>query len=221
MKDETKRGLLFCIGIDIVANEVAIRPDLPLRAARQARLVQGVLDTNVETLLMDDVARIGAVSDQLAKRPDAGEWLVLRQPNDAAFQKVVLSKDVRERIKADLAQGYAVVIPRNPVASDLDEAFGWWRIDPESGQTLGINGDGWGTSMGEYAASSLVFFGACLAGQGAWGKVAAKQANRNTIKCAVAALGFGLIAAASVSAVALRLFIAGSAATGAGVGMAF
>lgn len=222
LRNDAARGLMYCVGIDIVANEVAVRPDLGPARVLTTRLMQGVIDTNAETLLMDEGVRSGTVSDQLARQPDADQWLVLHDRNDPAWQKTVVPGDVRARIDTDLAQGYTVIFPQQAALLKSANAIGWWRIDPKTGQTLGINGQGWGAAAVEYVGVGLVFFNACMVGATAVGKFGpnAPSNGKSLILCAIGGLGFGACAAAGTTAIALKLFVA-AAATGGAAGGAF
>ena len=68
----------------------------------------------------------------------------MRSADDAAIQS--LPADAQARMKQDLAAGYVVVAPATLPA---DRAACWWRIDPKTGQTLGIGAMGWGQSSTE------------------------------------------------------------------------
>jgi hypothetical protein len=219
LRDDEQRGLLFGIGIDIVANQIAVRPDLSPDQARQARLMQGVLDTNAEALLMDKDLHVANVADQLATRPQADQWLVVREPNDPAWQKADLPKDVRTRIESDLAKGFAVVIPRQsrPAAGGT---LGWWRIDPHSGETLGFTDRGWGASMIEYGLLISFIFAGCLFGSIAAGKGGTPEERRKAVTvCAFVAVGTALVGGISAATLTLRIVV-GGAIVGAGAGYA-
>ena len=62
-------------------------------------------------------------------------------------------------MEQDLKAGYAVVFPPAAAAAAAAAAAGeggdaervaWWRVDPRTGHTLGINHLGWGASSTEY-----------------------------------------------------------------------
>lgn len=61
-----------------------------------------------------------------------------------------LPRDIRSRIEQDLAAGYAVMLPKNPVSFDGRELIGWWRIQRETGEALGIGERGWGQTTVEW-----------------------------------------------------------------------
>jgi hypothetical protein len=51
-------------------------------------------------------------------------------------------------LQQDLDRGYAAVIPsRVPEGSMLPA---WWRVNPQTGETLGMTGDGYGQELQEY-----------------------------------------------------------------------
>jgi hypothetical protein len=206
-RDDPKEGIVPCIGIDVVTNEVGVRPGLGARAARQARLVQGVIDTNAEAVLMDPEARIANAADLLASRVDAGEWVVLRDPADPALRNADIN--LRARVEAELARGQVVILPRHPVAdADKPGAEGWWRIDPQTGLALGMNGHGWGASMVEsQVLAGSVFFIACMVGATATGKAKFGQASgaKAAVGCAFGGLSFALCAPADLTVKVLVL----------------
>lgn len=205
----------FVHAIDIVSNEIGVQPTVNANKVRQVRLAQGVLDTAAETLLLDQSLRTASASDLLASHGDADQWLVVRNSEDSQWRQAQVSPDLRARVDAELAKGYAVVLPRQMPAGEDDLTSVWWRIDPGTGQTLGMNGYGWGAAMVEYAVTGLVFLNACLVGAIA---VKTKSPHKAVILCALGALGFGAAAAAGATAVTLSLLIAAAAGGGAAGG---
>ncbi len=65
------------------------------------------------------------------------EWLAGMTPVEA-----------RDAIGRDLDNGFAVIVPEGPV-SDAAQA-GWWRVDPVSGETLGMINEGLGSEALKY-----------------------------------------------------------------------
>ena len=59
-----------------------------------------------------------------------------------------LDAAARRFLEADLQSGYAVVLPaRVPAGAKMG---GWWRVNPETGETLGMTADGYGAEVVEY-----------------------------------------------------------------------
>lgn len=167
-------SLLLCEGFDIVFNAVAVRSsggeNDDARAA-EVRARQGVTDTVTEALLAAGCGKVENASELFAADSDAGaEWVTLRGKDELARAGLALPPDILERVRQDLEAGYVVVAPRNPVRSDGRELAAWWRIDPATGQTLGVGQLGWGQTAGEYAflVARLLFKGAlflkCIGG---------------------------------------------------------
>ena len=121
------------------------------------RLEQGVVDSNLESLLVTGrPPEEGGVkvntADLFARSEAQGvKWVTVRGAGaEAALAGVSLGADVRQRVKDDLAAGYAVVVPTKPVDVGGVKAGGWWRVDPRTGNALGMTEAG-GATFAEYA----------------------------------------------------------------------
>lgn len=130
---------------DIVANDVGV--DVMTDDAFAVRLEQGVFDTNAETFLASDQPNSSNAGWALASSRD---WTTLRGPDDSQLSALRLSDDVRRRIAGDLAAGYVVIAPKEPVTVGAGTFSGWWRVNPRTGQALGMGSTGWGQDMVEY-----------------------------------------------------------------------
>ncbi|HXE56026.1 MAG TPA: hypothetical protein VN541_23575, partial [Tepidisphaeraceae bacterium] len=151
----------LCEGFDIINNALSPRPQSKSNAYA-ARARQGVIDTNAEALMMSPCAVVENTAEMFDLRGSTGgPWLTVRKPDDPAWKAAQVSADVRARVDHDLAAGYVVVIPSKPVALQDRSSIGWWRIDPQSGQTLGMSDIGGGATMVEYA---LIVFSIVLCG---------------------------------------------------------
>ena len=131
---------------DIVANEVAIRVGSK-RQPFETRLRQGTHDTNAEALVLSAECCGAPVSGAstapwLTGESEAG-WTTVSQANQ--LSQLRLTDEARARIAADITAGYLTVAP----AAGPDGAVSWWRIDPTTGQTLGMGRRGWGTATTE------------------------------------------------------------------------
>lgn len=129
---------------DIVANEVGV--SVHVRDPFAARLAQGVLDTNAESLLRPPELRIGNAGDAFAS---GARWVAVSDSEGSA--DVNLPEDVRRLITNDVKAGYDVVAPESPVALKPEPFSGWWRIDRATGNALGFGPNGWGQA-GEYSS---------------------------------------------------------------------
>jgi hypothetical protein len=142
--------------IDIIFNDLTPRPSAQT-SAFAARLQQGVLETQLESAVLAprgrrmNTAALFAASDGAAGG-SVQPWLIVRSTKDAQFAGLHLKPDTLARISADLDAGFVVIAPADPVPVKGGTAQGWWRIDPRTGNCVGMMSDGTGAEMAEEAA---------------------------------------------------------------------
>jgi hypothetical protein len=133
-------GVAVADAIDIVANEVNIVLTEPDGWA--ARLAQGVWDTNLEGLLAGGSTAAGNTAIAYG---DGQGWRVLTA---ASVRDVTaIPADARIRLGQELDAGYTVVAPLRPIQAEGEQFTAWWRIDPTTGDALGIGSNGWGQNV--------------------------------------------------------------------------
>jgi hypothetical protein len=147
---------------DIVANESAVRLG-SRRESFEVRLRQGTFDSNAETFLLAEGGSTTSAAEAFARaKRTEPSWVIVRESADIPALR--LPADARTRILDDVNAGYVAVVPASVAGGD-DVA--WWRIDPATGQTLGIGNRGWGQAAVEYrrlvkdATDTMLFVG-CL-----------------------------------------------------------
>jgi hypothetical protein len=149
-------GVTGTYSFDIVANDVAVRRDSSADPAL-IRLAQGVVDTNAEAMLASDMTGessaknrdVSGVSEMYAQSAGQGvKWVTLRSATDPAWQVMRVEADARARVIHDLSNGYVVVAPNRPVTMGGRQVFGWWRVDPKDGASLGLRAQGLGHGNG-------------------------------------------------------------------------
>ncbi|MEZ5665955.1 MAG: hypothetical protein R3F55_00660 [Alphaproteobacteria bacterium] len=150
-------SLLF----DIVANDVAVSG----ADAFASRVAQGVRDTVVEDTLAGDGAIGNAAALHEADLAAGRGWQRLISPDPAALAAFDLPPEATAAIARDLADGAVVLLPPGATAGPAGPLAAWWRVDPATGTTLGMNPAG-GAVMTEEAF--LVWFqgiqvGGCFA----------------------------------------------------------
>jgi hypothetical protein len=138
-------------GFDIVSNFLAIRPGS--RAVPfEARVAQGVLDTNLEAALMRPVGEVRNTGESFGAAIAGGaEWQARRPdgngaPSDGA--PGAGGEALPPAAVEDLARGFVVVTP--PADGSGAAPDTWWRVHPVTGETLGRMGNGWGQSTSDY-----------------------------------------------------------------------
>lgn len=125
---------------DIVTSRSGV--DLYERDAFAARLEQGVLDANAESLIDVDRQVIGNAGTAYKA---SSSWARMEMAD--AVNRLPLPADTRRRIQQDLSAGYLVVAPIAAIPDGPNTFAGWWRIDPATGDALGLGPHGWGESQ--------------------------------------------------------------------------
>ena len=139
-------GLIITQVFDIVANPVTGK-DGPVR------LVAGVGDTVLEHQLMGAPENSVNTAVAFAADLDAGKSWGLVAPGDKpALDALNLAPEAAALIQADLATGALVVARPNAELADAT----WWRIDPKTGETVGMTAAG-GAEVAEYAVVASVW----------------------------------------------------------------
>jgi len=147
-------GLVSCRAFDIVWNRVAPRPGVS--NAFMTAVEQGVVDTNAEAVLLGSSPchTVRSAADFFAQTPTA--WQLLSAPADVPSQIPGCSPDARARMVEDLQAGYLVLAPPEAAVVDGAPLMGWWRIDRETGHTLGVLHNGWGAAISERAVFNVL-----------------------------------------------------------------
>jgi hypothetical protein len=128
--------------LDIANNEIAVSP--AAADPNRVRLEQGVADTFAEQAALPDAQTGQNTADLFTAYGAHGERpvAVLRGGNPSS-QRLQISPDALARVDDDIAAGYVVVAPTQVVELDGKERFGWWRVDPRSGTSIGVMGSGY------------------------------------------------------------------------------
>ena len=214
--------------VDIVANHLEhLRvTESGLQQVPEAGLARGVWDTVLESvpqkaLRVDESATASTVT---VFEQAAGQDIpikVLKPGTTDSLAGFGLDANASAFVQADLDKGYLVVLPER--LPDGVGMAGWWRIDPASGETLGMTGDGRGQDVVEYLTEVVgIAFNMVQALQSL--KDCDKQSNDIAKMCClveaninnVAGLGFGSLLGATVGTAGGALFdILNYATTGA------
>ena len=133
------------LGLDIVANGVGVDPFADADPFA-TRVKQGVADTNAEALVLAGnwPAPINTAESFAQSAGNRDPWQRLAPGDAGRVAQLGLGADLAARVSADLAAGRTVVVPKSGART-------WWRVDPATGETLGMGPNGWGQSLVEYA----------------------------------------------------------------------
>jgi hypothetical protein len=134
--------------IDFLENRVGVHPASdadPLKA----RLAQGIADTIAEASMVSTLFRTGntAIHHLTDMNHNRGwQWVSASGDWDTG-----LSVAEREHLRRDLDAGAMVLA----APLDRDRVYSWWRIDPATGDTLGMLGSGGGAVTAEQTSLML------------------------------------------------------------------
>ena len=115
--------------------------------ATAAAVRQGVWETVVEREIIGAQGEAWKATEVLKEAVAAGANLMVLKPGDDPHSLGFTGRAALN-LEQDLERGYWAVAARPP-----DEAAeaAWWRVDPATGETLGITADGRGQAATEYA----------------------------------------------------------------------
>lgn len=137
--------------VDIVHSNrraLALTPPVPVHDPG-ALVAAGVWETQVEGSLLDPDGSPASTERVFALARDQGIALRTIGPRQQERAKELdLAPDALHHLNADLERGYAVIVPER-IPEGLDQT-GWWRVDPVTGETLGMLDDGRGVEVTEY-----------------------------------------------------------------------
>jgi hypothetical protein len=134
-------------GFDIVTNAVQ-----PHQAASNQSFVmqvrQGTADTNVEAMLLKASDSASNAGSALAGQVQP-QLLSIRSIQDLDQLGRPWPEPGRTLIGEALQAGYVVIVSKTQETPGRPAT--WWRIDPRTGETLGIGPDGWGQGIVEHS----------------------------------------------------------------------
>jgi hypothetical protein len=148
--------------IDIISNPrrtVDIGGKIPVLDPERT-VLSGVWETAVEGALISSGGQISNTWLAFEAAEETGIESVTLVPGNPK-PPVELPSNTQVAINIDLANGFAVITPRQQKDT---ETAGWWRVNLETGETLGQLGDGRGSEFTEYASTLGVVFSGILLG---------------------------------------------------------
>jgi len=141
--------------IDIASNPIGVRAR-GNREAFQVRVRQGVADTVAEFVASGrDARRTENTASFISLAMEANAGTLVRLRDTTAVHDLHWPDDATARIAADLESGYAVVGLERPFEVDGQVRTGWWRIDPATGETVGVMDNGFHPAMTEREMSDF------------------------------------------------------------------
>ncbi|MGQ0428630.1 MAG: hypothetical protein ACT4UQ_01670 [Gammaproteobacteria bacterium] len=124
--------------IDIVSNAIGVRPGAS-QSAFPIRLHQGVADTVAELVALGGELRGAENTASLFASVTAavvGTKIGPREKN--AVDALGWTADATVKLTGNLDQGFVVFALKQAVELDGQARVGWWRVDPATGETIGV-----------------------------------------------------------------------------------
>lgn len=133
--------------IDIASNPTGVRRDVGKKSFK-VRVEQGVADTVAEMLALGDDLRMADNTASVFAMAGAPGTLI--GAHDASAVKALdWPADTVARISDDVDAGFMAVVPNQPVLLADRQRVGWWRVNPASGETIGVMDTGYHAAMTE------------------------------------------------------------------------
>lgn len=134
--------------IDVASNSISVRLGSG-RSPVEVRVHQGVADTVAEMMALGaDLKGIENTAALLASSgQDAGGVKRISPRDSEAAQGLGWSGDTGARLAMDVDAGLMAVVPATPVAAGDRQRVGWWRVDPASGETIGVMDTGYNQGL--------------------------------------------------------------------------
>ena len=152
--------------IDIVNNERRIYDGASNKLDAQKVLQSGIWETYMEQIesVIDEIKVVSAINIIKQAQKDSTPMLLLKPENINQIDQLRIKNEAKTQLKNDLNKGYIIILPEE--SSSFLNTFGWWRIDPLTGTTLGMIDEGKGASFVEhiigYIMASTTGFVVCL-----------------------------------------------------------
>jgi hypothetical protein len=150
-------------GVDIVHNarQVLRRDRDRIVTDPQTAILAGTWETNVERLFVAQRTGQSVYGTYQAIADSNGATRVLA-PGGGTSGALSGLGHALPVIQGDLERGYAVVLPAATEAHPVPGA--WWRVDPASGETLGVGSGGRGITTTEEVINQISIGGAVISG---------------------------------------------------------
>lgn len=118
-----------------------------------ATLYSGIADTWLEHQLFAGEKWSRSAYGRLQQRLENSDALmVLSEDSKPLIES--LPMQARSNIEKDLLNNQLVILSGDPQSCDA-----WWRVNPSSGETLGMLSNGWGGTLGEYLTEMAAIHG--------------------------------------------------------------
>jgi hypothetical protein len=117
---------------------------------RELATTSGIAESVLEEVLLPMGAEVSAARRLLES--DGEDWLVVRPGEAGKLEIAGIGARQKRAMANDLAAGYALILDRNGLQSS--DRGSWWRLDPQTGNALGMLSPGIGGAFGMSVSGS-------------------------------------------------------------------
>jgi hypothetical protein len=159
--DSNETELTVQRSVDVVTNarRAVSVGDGNIEPAPDHLVWMGVWETYAESLALADDPGAGSFSTMAALERAAAAAIdvqLVTTESDLVSAGLTLPTHALANLRADLARGYVAIVPTDMPPGE--EMTGWWRVDPRTGETLGMTSDGRGGAA-EYTVLTAIVLG--------------------------------------------------------------
>ncbi|MCB0325291.1 MAG: transglutaminase domain-containing protein, partial [Bdellovibrionales bacterium] len=160
--DELSSNDLMSARFDLLKSRARVleAPGQAVGAGTGVQMLRGIADNMAETIAVGADPAIPVRSTYSVFRSAASQNIGKRllTPSEAAsVAELSLSPQALDRISLALAAGKLVVTPVGMVDIGGELTVGWYEVDPQSGETIGVMEDGSHGAIAEFAGRALLF----------------------------------------------------------------
>jgi len=162
------------IVIDIVANSrrALAREDGRLAVRRDINMSVGIWESLQEGIFLDGGRQVAWTAPSHIEESLRQGVELVSVGSETDIQKLEgVGETTQEAMRQDLDRGYLLVAPTRAIESQ-PELYGWWRVSPDTGETLGRGLEGKGSTATEWlqflGVAVVVAFSICLYIQGGY-----------------------------------------------------
>jgi hypothetical protein len=148
------------VGTDIVQSKRRLRNPAAANTKEALRSVieYGVWESVTEGLLLVGELPQGTHQAFAEYRQKGMTFQVLTPELEATLAGLPLSGSQKINLSRELERGYSVVLPDTASLEQVSHLY-WWRVDPSTGETLGVAGSGAGNAATERLITERIYHG--------------------------------------------------------------
>lgn len=164
--------------LDVADNPVGVRWR-PNADAFRVRLNQGVVDTVAEMVTFGSDLEDAENTASVFHGAGAGNEFGSRVGEKSAVGKLGWPSDPAARLASHIDDGFVAIVPNQPVERAGRPRVGWWRVDPRTGDTIGVMDTGFHTDVETGETTEIVALRSYIQREGPRNRALRSRVNNN------------------------------------------